>query len=84
MVLQPGLTEGGEIGCVDGLQLLLVRVGHGADAHDAGEPSGEEMAAQAGGGVHGPHDLYALHADKLQVAVVEPIVGDELRAANVA
>ena len=78
MVLQPGLTEGGEVGCVDGLQLLVVGVGHGADAHHAGESRGEEVAAQAGGGVHGTHDLHALHADKLQVAVVEPVVGDEL------
>ena len=85
VVLQPGLTKGGEVGCVDGLQFLMVGVGHGADAYHAGEPSGEEVAAQAGGGVHGTNDLHALHADKLKVAVVEPVVGDELgTVANIA
>ena len=64
---------------VDGFQLVAVRVAHGADADHIGQLGGEGVASEEGRQGHGPNNLYALHADKLQDGVIEATVCDQLR-----
>ena len=56
---------------VGGFQLVAVRVAHGADADHTGQLAGEGVASEGGRRGHGPNNLYALHANKLQVGVLE-------------
>ena len=72
------LADSREVGAVDGLQLVTVRGAHEAHADHTGQSGGEGVAAEGGGRGHGAHNLDTLHANKLQVGVIEAIVCDQL------
>ena len=70
--------DGREVGGVDGLQLVLVRITHGTQPDYTCQTGCQGIPAKTGRGVHGPYNLYSLHTNPLQVLFIESIVGHQL------
>ena len=73
------LTDTSEVGAIDCLQLVTVRVAHAAHTDYTGQSGGKGVAAEGGGWRHGPYNLDAFHSNKLQVGIIKATVSDQLR-----
>ena len=73
------LKDTSEVGAIDCLQLVTVRVAHAAHTDYTGQSGGKGVAAEGGGWCHGTYNLDALHSNKLQVGIIKATVSDQLR-----